>query len=135
MAYQVQGHTDTVEVQGGTRVVKVREFHVVSLPSETYFQFRRAQGTPGFTNPGPSAKALSDRIEAVLALPEVTDVVYSQNVTPGGKLQDWMTTYYQAAAGAIQGSVESDLAHFGPNFTGAQVADEIAAGGDTLVSG
>jgi hypothetical protein len=43
-----------------------------------------------------------------------------------------MTTYYEAHGGNILGSVESNLAHFGPTFTGKQVAAEIAAGGDFL---
>lgn len=132
MAYKVLGYADTTEYQGGNRVVKVREWHVNSLPSETYFQFRRAIGTPGYKDPKPSAKALSDRIEAVHDLPDVTDILYSQDVTQAGRLQDRMTTFYRAADGAITGSVESSLAEFGPNFTGAQIAAEIAAGGDQL---
>lgn len=134
MGYRIEGRSDSVAVLGGTRVVKVREFHVYSLPSETYFQFRRNENQPGYSDPKPAAKQLSDRIEAVLKIPEVTDVVYSQNVTPGGLLVDWMTTYYRTLDGAIEGSVESDLAHFGPNYTGNQVAQEIAAGGDILVT-
>lgn len=130
MGYRIEGRTQTVEVRGGTTVVKVREFHCYSTPSETYFQFRRDQTQPCYAAPGPCAKNFSDRIEAVLGNPNVTDVVYSQNVTAGGRLQDWMTTYYETPNGAVSGSVESSLAQFGPGFTGNQVAEEIAAGGD-----
>lgn len=130
MGYRIEGRTQTLEVRGGTKVVKVREFHCYATPSETYFQFRRDQTQSCYATPGPCAKSFADRIEAVLDLANVTDVVYSQNVTAGGKLQDWMTTYYETADGAVSGSVESSLAQFGPNFTGGQVADEIAAGGD-----
>jgi len=132
VAFKIVGLANTTEYQGGTSVVKVREWHVVSLPSETYFQFRRAEGTPGFKDPKPAAKQLSDRIEAVIDLPNVTGVLYSQDVTQLGRLQDRMTTAYRTEDGTVSGTVESDLAHFGPNFTGAQVAAEIAAGGDQL---
>ena len=130
MAFRIEGYTQTNEVQGGTRLVPVREYHVISLPSETYFQFRRDKAHWQFAKE--VAKQLSDRIEAVIKLPNVTDVVYSQNVTDGGRLLDWMTTYYRTADGSISGSVESDLAHFGPTFTGKQITTEIAAGGDQL---
>jgi hypothetical protein len=113
------------------KVVKVRQWHVYSLPSETYFQFRRP-ATATKATIASVAEQLADRIEAVLHIPEVDDVAYSQDVTPAGQLKDMMTTYYSALGGAIQGSVESDLAHFGPNYTGNQVAEEIAAGGDFL---
>ncbi len=130
--FRIEGYTQTQEVQGGNKLVPVREYHVIATPSETYFQFRRDK--PRWQFAKTVAQQLADRIEAVLALPNVTDVVYSQNVSDGGRLLDWMTTYYSAADGAINGSVESDLAHFGPGNTGAQIEAEIAAGGDQLGS-
>ncbi len=133
MGFQITGHTETTEVQGGTKVVKVREYHVYATPSGTYFQFRRP-ATIGAATIKSVASQFADRIEGVLSHPDVTDVVYSQDVTPGGQLKDIMTTYYSADGGNVQGSVESDLAHFGPGFTGGQVDAEIAAGGDYLGS-
>jgi hypothetical protein len=133
MAYTIQGYTQTSEVQGGTKIVKIREYHVYSLPSNTYFQFRRPLTTTA-ANIKSVAQQLSDRIEAVLALPDVIDVAYSQDVTASGQLVDMMTTYYATPDGMISGSVQSDLAHFGPNYTGNQVQAEIAAGGDYLGS-
>lgn len=126
----IQGYTQTSEVRGGNKVVPVREYHVISNPSETYFQFRRDKAH--YSGAKSSAAQFSQRIEAVLADPRVTDVVYSQNTTPGGKLVDWMTTYYSTPDGEISGFVESDLAHFGPKTTLPQIAEEIAAGGDQL---
>lgn len=131
MAFEILSYTQTSEVQG-TKVVPVREYHVLALPSETYFQFRRDKPRWGFAKS--VAGQLADRIEAVLASPVVTDVVYSQDTRPGGKLVDMMTTYYSTADGTISGSVESDLAHFGPGYTLGQVNDEIAAGGDQIGS-
>lgn len=131
MGFRIVGAVNTNEVRG-TKLVKVREFQVMSLPSETYFEFRRTPDQPGFADPKPAAKQLSDRIEAVLGLDNVTDVVWSQEPRPGGALLDWMTTFYRTPDGTVSGSVESDLAHFGPSFTGKQVAAEIAAGGDLL---
>lgn len=132
MGFQIQGFTQTQEVRGGNKLVKVREYHVVALPSETYFQFRRDQSKWAAANIKSVARQLSDRIEAVLGLPNVVDVIYSQDTTAGGSLQDRMTTYYETGDGAISGSVEQPLASFGPNNTAALVNAEIAAGGDSL---
>lgn len=134
MAFRKEGFTATSEVQGGTRIVKVKEWHVYSLPSETYFQFRRPATLPMATV-NSVAGQFSDRIEGVLALPGVTDVVYSQDVTPGGQLKDMMTTYYEADGGLIEDSVSSDLAHFGPNFTGAQIDTELGESGGAVDAG
>ena len=131
MAFVIQSYRQTEQLQGGV-LVKVREYHVLSTPSDTYFQFRRAQ--PQWPNAKSVAGQLSSRIEAVAALADVTDISYFQDVTNGGKLVDMMRTYYATPNGTISGSVESDLAHFGPNYTGAQIAAEIAAGGDQLGS-
>ncbi len=128
--YKVLGWDVIDEYRGGNSVVKVREFRVLSLPSETFFQFRRGKQGKTWIAPGASAQQFADRIEGVLALANVDDVQYSQRVTKGGKLQDWMTTWYSSDDGEISGSVESDLAHFGPNFTAGQIAGEMAAGGD-----
>jgi hypothetical protein len=131
MAFQIIGVVNTKEVRG-TKLVAVKEYQVLSLPSETYFEFRRDPSQAGFKDPKPAAKQLADRIEAVLALANVVDVVWSQNTTAGGALVDWMTTYYSTPDGTVSGSVESSLAQFGPTFTRSQVAKEIAAGGDNL---
>lgn len=131
-SFQIQSFTNTSEVRGGNKVVPVREYHVLSLPSETYFQFRRDKAHYQYAKT--VAQQLADRIEAVLNNSLVTDVVYSQDTTAGGKLQDTMTTYYSNADGSITGSVEQDLAHFGPNVTIGLIKAEIAAGGDQLGS-
>lgn len=129
-AFERLGYSQTQEVQGGNKLVKVREYRRFSLPSETYYQFRRPQGKWDKATIDSVSQQFADRIEGVIAISEVTDVVYSQDTTPGGRLKDMMTTYYQTADARIEGSVESSLAEFGPGFTGAQVAAEIAAGGD-----
>jgi hypothetical protein len=110
---------------------------VRALPSETYFQFRRKKGHWDLTTIKSVAKQLSDRVEAVLNLPFVTDVSYSQDTSDGGRLRDVMTTWYRQTTpdGMISGSVEGTLAEFGPNFTKAQILDEIALGGDVIVEG
>jgi hypothetical protein len=131
MAFKIIGVVNTKEVRG-TKLVPVKEYQVLSLPSETYFEFRRDTSQAGYKDPKPAAGQLSGRIEAVLGLDDVTDVVWSQNTTAGGALVDWITTYYATPDGTVSGSVESSLAQFGPSFTGGQVAAEIAAGGDQL---
>lgn len=132
MPFQIQGYTQSREVRGGNKLVRVREFHVISLPSETYFQFRRDPSQACFAAPKPCAEAIAGRIEGVLGLPNVVDVVYSQDTSAGGRLQDRMTTFYETEDGAISGSVEQALPDFGPQRTGALVAAEIARGGDLL---
>jgi hypothetical protein len=134
---RITGNTETVEVQG-SKVVKVREYHcvaVVDVPggatSEVYFQFRRPKAIPASTVHS-VAQQFADRIEGVLNLANVTDVVYSQDTSQGGRLQDRMTTYYASADGSIEGDVESDLAHFGPGYTGSQVAAELGVAGGYL---
>lgn len=116
MAFEILGRVETREVKG-TKLLKVREFQVVSLPSETYFQFRRDATQPCYAAPGPCASQFSGRIEAVAGDPRVVDVVYSQDTTAGGRLVDMMTTYYRSENGAVEGSVEQRLANFGPTTT------------------
>lgn len=134
MGFRIDGVTNTKEVIGGNKLVPVHEYHVVALPSDTYFQFRRHPPQPGYTDPKPAAKQLSDRIEEVLADPRVIDVAYFQDTSAAGRLIDSMRTFYVSEDGTVSGSVESDLAHFGPGLTLEQVSEEIAAGGDTLGS-
>lgn len=136
-AVRITGSTETVEVQG-SKVIKIREYHCVAVSDlgggvtvETYFQFRRPK-TVAQSTVKSVAQQFANRIEAVLELPHVTDVVYSQDTSQGGRLQDRMTTFYTSSDGAIEGDVESDLAHFGPNYTGAQVNDELAVAGGYL---
>lgn len=127
MAYRIISRVNTDEVRGTTKLVKVREFGVISLPSETYFQFRRDATQPCYASPGTCAKQFSDRIEAVLASPDVVDVDYFQDTRAGGRLVDMMRTFYETPDGALSGSVESTLAEFGPGHTLDQVAAAIGA--------
>lgn len=131
--YEIIGVTQTEEVKG-SKVMKVKEFHVVANPSETYFEFRRNISQPGYTNPKPAAQQFADRIEAVLGLANVVDVDYFQDTTAAGQLRDMMRTFYATPDGKIQGSVEQWLGDFGPGKTAALVNAEIAAGGDNLGS-
>ena len=134
MAFQKQGFTQTREVRGGNKLVQVREWRGIALPSETYFQFRRDKTQLCYATPNPCFAQFADRIEGVLASPLVTDVVYSQDTTAGGRLVAMMTTYYASEDGSVEGSVEQPLAQFGPTATLALVNAEIAAGGDLVAS-
>lgn len=130
--FRIEGFTQTTELQGGNKVVQVREYRVVELPHEVYFQFRRPKAKWAPATIKSVAQQFADRIEGVLNLANVVDVAYSQDVTPSGQLQDMMTTYYATADDEISGSVEQRLANFGPTVTGRLVNAEIAAGGDFL---
>jgi hypothetical protein len=134
MGYRIIGAVNTRELRG-SKMVRVREYQAEALPSETYFQFRREAGTPCFANPRPCAENISARIEGVLANPLVTDVVYSQDTTPGGRLLDLMTTYYSAADGTVEGAVELRLAYFTLARVAAAVEQEIGAQADNIDGG
>ncbi len=120
------GSTPTREVRGGNKLVKVREFHALSLPSETFFGFRRDATQPCYADPKPCAQQFADRIEAVLALPDVVDVDYFEDTAASGRLRDMMRTFFETDDGAVSGSVEQELKNFGPTATGAAVAQAIA---------
>lgn len=135
MAYQITGRVQTRDVRG-TKLMRVREFTVLSLPSETMFEFRRDASQPCYATPGPCAQQFSDRIEAVIDHPLVTDVVYSQDTTAGGRLIGIMTTYYATPDGRIEGSVEQRLENFGPGTTIPLVEAEVGeASGQVAAAG
>lgn len=125
------GSTQTIEVQGNkvTVVKEYRRIAVASLPeggtAEIYYQFRRPKAIDAATIASVSQQ-FADRIEGVMNLPDVHDVVYSQDTTLGGRLQDRMTTYWRTADGLFEGDVEQALRDLGPTVTGALVAQEIA---------
>lgn len=128
MGYRIEGYTTTTEVQGGTNIVKVREYHVYATPSETYFQFRDPVNITGIVVQERAA-VIAAIIADLLAESEVTDVVYSQDVTPGGQLLDVMTTYWQTDGGAKSGFVETPYADFHPDTVNALIAADIASAG------
>ncbi len=127
MPFQKQGFTQTREVRGGNKLVKVREWRGLSLPSETYFQFRRDQTQPCYASPDPCFENIAFRIEGVLANALVSDVVYSQDTSAGGRLVDMMTTYWQSEDGAVEGSIEQPLKEFSISLTIPLVEAEASA--------
>lgn len=134
MAVEITGRVQTREVRG-TKLMRVREFSCLSLPSETYFEFRRDASQPCYAAPLPCAQQFSQRIEAVFAHPLVTDVVYSQDTTSGGRLVGIMTTYYATPDGRVEGSVEQRLENFGPGTTIPLVEAEIGEGEGQVTAG
>ena len=134
MAFDIIGRVQTREVRG-TKLMKVREFTVLSLPSETMFEFRRDASQPCYANPAPCAAQFSERIESVIDDPLITDVVYSQDTTAGGKLIGIMTTYYATPDGRIEGSVEQRLENFGPGTTIPLVQAEVGGAASQVTAG
>lgn len=134
MPYEIIGRMQTREVRG-TRLMKVREFTVLSLPSETMFEFRRDASQACYASPGSCAAQFSARIEAVIAHPLITDVVYSQDTTAGGRLIGIMTTYYATPDGRVEGSVEQRLENFGPGTTIPLVEAEVGDASSQVASG
>ena len=136
-SYRIIGVRKDVEVRGGNKLVPIREYHVIATSEledgrteETYFQFRR-DATVLKANVQSSAQQFADRIEDVLNSPFVTDVVYSQDTSQGGRLQDRMTTYWRDPTaddlGDVEGDVESALANFGLGYTYKQVYEDWVA--------
>ncbi|HVE35369.1 MAG TPA: hypothetical protein VNC18_17520 [Gemmatimonadaceae bacterium] len=93
MAARLAGFTETTAVLGGTKVQKVRQWQAFSQPSETYFEIR-ARVVTTRAQVQTIANTFSEQIERILSTPGYTDVVWSQDVTPGGQLKSIFTIYY-----------------------------------------
>lgn len=111
MAATITGSQQVSVIQGST-VTKANEWGALSEPTEVYFQFREALNITK-ADAQYRADQLSDEIETILANGAVTDVTYSQDVTPGGRLVDQFTVYWQKNGGATTGWVTIPM----PDFT------------------
>lgn len=111
MAARITG-SQQVSVIQGTTVTKQNEWGALSEPTEVYFQFREPLQVTK-SDAQYRADQLSDEIETILENGAVTDVTYSQDVTPGGRLVDQFTVYWQKDGGATTGWVTIPM----PDFT------------------
>ena len=111
MAAKFTGSQQVSVIQGST-VTKQNEWGALSEPTEVYFQFREALNITQ-ADAQYRADQLSDEIETILENGAVTDVTYSQDVTPGGRLVDQFTVYWQKNGGATTGWVTIPM----PDFT------------------
>lgn len=111
MPATVDGFSTTTAVLGGSKVMKVRDWQCYSEPSNTYFQIRaRVQTTQQQVEV--IADGFSATIEELFAQGDVTDVVWSQDVTPGGQLVSIYTVYYYISAVNKSGFVEVPAGKF-----------------------
>ena len=124
MAATIEGFATVSEVQGGTKVVKVREWHAHSNPSNVYFQFREGMNITK-ADAQYTADAYSDVIEAILGNGAVTDMAYSQDVTPSGQLQDVFTTYWTSPDGSETGWVTTPYSRFSEGVVLGQVTNDM----------
>ena len=130
MAARIAGFTTTTAVLGGTRVEKVRQWSIYSEPSETYFEIRAREVTTRDQVQG-IADGVSATIEGLLGQGDVTDISWSQDVTPGGQLIGLFTVYWQTTDRSSSGFVEIPYTQFSEqNVQNAIFAD--AAGGGTI---
>jgi len=123
MAAEFQNVLTTQEVQGG-KLVKVREWGYTSEPSGVYFQFR----TLDFVTKADSqltADQIDQTLESILGNAAITDIAYSQDVTPSGMLQDIYTVYFTADGGKVSGFVEVPYSRFTPAFVLGDVSNAI----------
>ena len=111
MAARLAGYTTTTAVLGGNRTMKVHQWHAYSEPSETYFEFTARTNVTTSQAQG-LADTTSDHIEQVLAAVDVTDVAWSQDVTPSGQLIGIFTVYYYIADSQVSGWVEVPYTRF-----------------------
>ena len=131
--YTIQGFTETYQLVGGNKVIRVREFHVVTHPSDIYFQFRRPKAKWAAENIANVASQLAARIEAVYKSPNVVGLLYSQDIDAAGQLIDMFTVFWQSDDGSISGSLEQPMASLGPGNTPPLVAADLASG-NTLIA-
>ena len=122
MAARLDGYTTQTAVLGGTNVMKVHQWRVYSEPSNTYFEFAARVATTR-AEAQTIADGVSAIIEAVLGFAEVTDVAWSQDVTPSGQLQGIFTVYWHDVGQNSSGWVEVPYVR----FTEQNVAEAIIA--------
>lgn len=127
MAARLEGFTTTTAVFGGNRVVKVREWHCYSEPSDTYFEVRARLETARSAVQG-IANGFSDTIEALLDSPDVTDIAWSQDVTAGGQLQSVFTVYWYLPEKASTGFVEVPAGQFNIDHVAALILQDSGPG-------
>ena len=122
MAARLDGYTTQTAVLGGTNVMKVHQWRCYSEPSNTYFEFAARVATTR-AEAQTIADGVSAIIEAVLGFAEVTDVAWSQDVTPSGQLQGIFTVYWHDVGQNSSGWVEVPYVR----FTEQNVAEAIIA--------
>lgn len=122
MAARLDGYATQTAVLGGTHVMKVHQWRCYSEPSDTYFEFT-ARVTTTHAQAQGLADTTSDHIETVLGFTEVTDIAWSQDVTPSGQLQGIFTIYWHDVGQNSSGWVEVPY----PRFTPDNVAQAIIA--------
>ena len=113
MSATITGWSQVDEIQGSNKIVKVKEFHAVSYPSETYFAFREPVQVT-VSDAQLRADDVSHTIEAIADNGWVTGIAYAQDVSPTGKLVDVWTVYYSATDGSKDGWVTVNYADFTP---------------------
>ena len=111
MAARLDGYTTQTAVLGGTNIMKVHQWRCYSEPSQTYFEFAARTSTTR-TQAQTIADGVADVIEAVLGFDEVTDVSWSQDVTPAGQLQGVFTFYWHDVGQNSSGWVEVPYTKF-----------------------
>ena len=107
--------------------MKVRQWQAYSEPSETYFEIRARQ-TTSQGQVQAIADDFSETIEALLAAPDYTDVVWSQDVTPGGQLVSIYTVYYYVPEANKSGFVEVPAGQFNINNVAQLVLTDLGPG-------
>src|SRR5262245_4184057 len=127
MAARLEGFTTTTAVIGGNRIMKVREWHCYSEPSETYFEIRaRIQTTRAQVQA--IANTFSGTIEQLLDAPDITDIVWSQDVTTGGQLQSVYTVYWYLPEKQSSGFVEVPATQFTVDKVGILILEDSGPG-------
>lgn len=122
MAARLEGYTTETAVLGGNQTMKVHAWRCYSEPSETYFEFR-ARTNVTHAEAQAIADGVSEKIEAVLGFSEVTDVAWSQDVTPSGQLIGVFTVYWHDVGQNSSGWVTVPYT----KFTTQNVAEAIIA--------
>ena len=127
MAARIAGFTTDTAVLGGNKVEKVRAWYLYSEPSETYFEIRAALATTR-AQLQTIADKVSTTIEDLLAAPDITDIAWSQDVTPAGQLIGVFTVYWFLPDKNESGFVEIPYSKFTVDYVGAQILLDSGSG-------
>jgi hypothetical protein len=123
--FRTIGSAQVDELEGGTTIRKVTEYHCLSSPSGTYFQFRGPANAP---IPVFLGDELATVIEESLADPNIQGILYSQDIAANGQLVDTYTIYWGDPAGQVTGFFSLPAGKFTvANVTGMANADTSAA--------
>ena len=103
--YTVVTQYPDTEYLGGTQTRPVTAVGFLTVPGEIYFESRIPDSAYSQAEVDATGKVNAEPLINVLALPNVTDVEWTQVVRPSGYLADEIIIYFQTPSGNSNGSI------------------------------